>query len=172
MNIRTETKNDYEQVNELLIQAFSGQEEAILVQRLREDGAFERELSMVAEENGIIKGHIMFSRGSLLDGGHTHRVAALGPLAVLPKYQRQGIGGQLIEEGKRRCLSHGYPLVFLFGHPSYYPRYGFVQARNHGIDISQFAVSDEVFMVAELQQGALHNLHGEFRFHSAFENLG
>lgn len=66
MNIRTETKNDYEQVNELLIQAFSGQEEAILVQRLREDGAFERELSMVAEENGIIKGHIMFSRGAFL----------------------------------------------------------------------------------------------------------
>ena len=93
MNIRTETENDYERVNELLNQAFSGQEEAILVQRLRVDGAFERELSMVAEEDGIIKGHIMFSRASLLDGDHTHRVAALGPLAVLPKFQRQGSAG-------------------------------------------------------------------------------
>ncbi len=172
MNIRTETKNDYEKVQNLLTQAFPGQEEATLVRRLREDKDFQRELSIVAEEKGGITGHIMFSRSRLFDGVHTHHVAALGPLAVLPDYQRQGIGGKLIEEGKRRCISHGYPLVFLFGHPAYYPRYGFVQARAYGIDITQFTVSDEVFMVAELQPGALDRLHGEFRFHSAFEDLG
>ena len=68
MNIRTETKNDYEKVQNLLTQAFPGQEEAILVRRLREDKDFQRELSIVAEEDGIIKGHIMFSRSSLLTG--------------------------------------------------------------------------------------------------------
>ena len=172
MNIRTETINDHEKVQDLLTQAFPGKEEALLVQRLREDKAFQRELSIVAEEDGIIKGHIMFSQASLVDGIHSHHVAALGPLAVLPDYQCQGIGGILIEEGKRRCLSHGYPLVFLFGHSAYYPRYGFVQARTYGIDITQFTVSDEVFMVAELQPGALDHLHGEFRFHTAFEDLG
>ncbi|MGV2805448.1 GNAT family N-acetyltransferase, partial [Clostridium perfringens] len=109
MNILTETINDHEKVQDLLTQAFPGQEEALLVQRLREDKTFQRELSIVAEEDGIIKGHIIFSQASLVDGIHSHYVAALGPLAVLPDYQRQGIGGILIEEGKRRCLSHGYP---------------------------------------------------------------
>lgn len=172
MNIRTETETDYEKVHHLLTRAFPGQEEATLVQRLRDDSTFQPELSIVAEENGIIKGHIMFSQATLIEGSHTPHVAALGPLAVLPEYQRQGIGGKLIEEGKRRCQSLGYPLVFLFGHPSYYPRYGFVQARTCGIDVTQFTVSDEVFMVAELQEGALHNRQGEFRFHPAFEELG
>lgn len=172
MNLRTETKHDYEKVQDLLMQAFPGREEAILVRRLREDRTFQQELSIVAEEDGIIKGHIMFSRASLFDGIHYHPVAALGPLAVLPEYQRQGIGGMLIEEGKHRCLGQGYPLVFLLGHPAYYPRYGFLRARAYGIDITQFDVSDEVFMVAELKQGELDHLHGEFRFHSAFEDLG
>lgn len=172
MNLRTETKHDYEKVQDLLKQAFPGREEAILVCRLRKDRTFQQELSIVAEEDGIIKGHIMFSRASLLDGIHCHPVAALGPLAVLPEYQRQGIGGMLIEEGKQRCLRHGYPLIFLLGHPAYYPRHGFLKARSYGIDINQFNVSDEVFMVAELQQGKLEHLHGEFRFNSAFEKLG
>lgn len=172
MSIRTETGADYEKVHTLLTRAFPGQEEAILVQRLRADNSFQQELSIVAEENGKITGHIMFSQAALWEGGHAHSVAALAPLAVLPEFQRQGIGGKLIEEGKRRCRSLGYPLVFLFGHPSYYPRYGFVQARNYGMEMTQFTVSDEVFMVAELQEGALHSLHGEFRFHPAFEELG
>ncbi|GAB6930052.1 N-acetyltransferase [Paenibacillus sp. JCM 10914] len=171
MNIRTETNQDMERVQHLLLQAFPGQAEARLVEELRKDPQFVPELSIVAEENGIIKGHILLSQGQLLDGHQTHAVAALAPLAVLPKYQRQGIGGLLVEEGKRRCASLGYPLVFLFGHPTYYPRFGFEQARRYGLDIKQFTVSDEVFMVAELKSGALEKLQGEFRYPPAFENL-
>lgn len=172
MMIRTEHKGDIESVHQLLLRAFGGQHEKILMERLRKDPEIDPELSIVAEDDGIVIGHIMFSPATLNDGGTLHKVAALGPLAVLPEYQRRGVGRQLITEGKKRCGAHGYPLVFLFGHKDYYPRFGFVQARAHGFEIRQFTVPDEVFMVAELQQGALESMQGEFRFHSAFEGLG
>ncbi|ANY71748.1 GNAT family N-acetyltransferase [Paenibacillus ihbetae] len=172
MRIRTESKDDIDSVHQLLLRAFGGEDEKILMERLRIDPAINPELSIVAEDNGIVIGHIMFSPATLNDGGTLYQVAALGPLAVLPECQRRGVGEQLIEEGKKRCGAHGYPLVFLFGHKDYYPRFGFVQARAHGFEIRQFTVPDEVFMVAELHRGSLESMQGEFRFHSAFEGLG
>lgn len=169
--IRTEQVQDYPQIEHLLKKAFQGDAEARLVNRLRTLKEFEPELSLVAEERGIITGHIMFSYASIVDEQLSYQAAGLAPLAVDPSFQRTGIGGALIREGLERCRQHNIPLVFLIGHPSYYPRFGFIQAGDYGFEMKQFKVSQEVFMVYEIKKGALNRIKGEFRYTDAFLEL-
>jgi putative acetyltransferase len=78
------------------------------------------------------------------------------------------IGSKLIREGLKRCSELGYELVFLIGHPTYYPKFGFKPARKYGFDLKQFNVTDEVFMVCELKEGKLNHITGELRYPSSF----
>ncbi|WP_054958565.1 GNAT family N-acetyltransferase [Paenibacillus dakarensis] len=166
--IRTERTQDYPQVEHLLRKAFNGDEEVRIVERIRALNHFEPELSIAAEENGVITGHIMFSYAEVIDGQRSCQAAGLAPLAVLPSYQRQGIGGELVREGLARCRKLGIPLVFLIGHPSYYSKFGFVPAGQHGFSLKQFTVPDDVFMVYEIEPSALNRIQGEFRYSEAF----
>lgn len=85
-----------------------------------------------------------------------------------PTVQKRGIGSNLIEEGLRRAKDLGYGLVFLIGHPNYYPKFGFQPARNHGMELTQFKVPDDVFMVYELKDGELARISGELHYPTPF----
>lgn len=168
MEIKTEMHQDYEEVYQLNVQAFDHREdESKLIERIRASEGFIPELSLVAEEDGRIVGHALFSKAEIMDHENKHHeVIVLAPIAVLPDKQKQGIGGRLIREGLRRSAELGYQYVFLIGHPSYYPRFGFKPARNLGFELKQFDVSDDVFMVYELTDGP--RLQGELRYPSVF----
>ncbi|WP_106767880.1 GNAT family N-acetyltransferase [Paenibacillus faecalis] len=169
--IRTEQVQDYVQVKQMLIKAFQSEAESRLVEHIRSSPDFIPQWSIVSETDGIITGHIMLSLGEVIDDNRSYRVACLAPLAVDPAYQRKGIGGELIREALRRCPQFDIPFVFLIGHPSYYPRFGFVTAAHYGFQLKQFEVPAEVFMVYEIEEGALNRLKGELRYSKAFLEL-
>lgn len=169
MLIRTETKNDYKQVFNLNFSAFENRDdEAKLVESIRFSDGFIPELSLVAEEQGEIVGHVLFSKAKIIRDGAETEVLVLAPIAVDPTVQKKGIGSNLIEEGLKRATNLGYGLVLLIGHPNYYPKFGFQPARQYGIELTQFKVPDDVFMVCELIEGELQQTNGELRYPSPF----
>lgn len=169
MKIRTETINDYKHVFNLNYLAFEKRDdEAKLVERIRFSNSFIRELSLVAEEQGEIVGHVLFSKAKIIRENEETDVLVLAPVAVNPTVQKRGIGSNLIEEGLRRAKDLGYDLIFLIGHPNYYPKFGFQPARNHGMELTQFEVADDVFMVYELKDGALSRHSGELHYPTPF----
>ena len=92
-----------------------------------------------------------------------HEAVGLAPLAVDPDCQRRGIGSRLVAQGLDRCRESGYRIAVVLGHPAYYPRFGFVPARLHGIRF-EMEVSDDAFMVLELEPGALAGCTGVARY--------
>ena len=98
----------------MLTAAFDGEDEAHLVGMLRSQGAVL--VSMVAELAGVVVGHVVFTRAQIAWGDAEQAVAALGPMAVSPAYQRQGIGGQIINSGLAACRSRGETVIVVLGH--------------------------------------------------------
>ncbi|MGB3260674.1 GNAT family N-acetyltransferase [Paenisporosarcina sp.] len=169
MRIRTETKNDFKHVFNLNYTAFGNRDdEAKLVEQIRFSDGFIPELSIVAEAQGNIVGHLMLSKAKLTNKVGDKEVIVLAPVAVLPEFQKKGIGSKLIKEGLKRAKKEGYGLVFLIGHPDYYPKFGFQPARAHGMELTQYQVPDDVFMVCELKDGELENSVGELHYPKAF----
>lgn len=166
-SIRLDTDADYQAVRTVNELAFERPAEADLVDALRVTGA--AVLSLVAEQEGNIVGHILFSPVSL-SGPTAVKMAGLAPMAVLPSCQRQGIGSALVREGLRRCKDAGFGAVVVLGHPQYYPRFGFVPAAQHGLR-SEYDVPDDVFMVVELRGGALTGTAGLVRYDKAFAGV-
>jgi len=126
LNIRQEVARDYAAVRGVTQRAFEGlavsdQTEHRLVNRLRRSPYFVPELSLVAEVDGQIVGHILFTKVNIEKEGTPVKTLTLAPVSVLPAYQRKGIGGKLIEEGHRIARSLGYDLIVLVGHEDYYP---------------------------------------------------
>lgn len=107
-----------------------------MIARIRTSPQFIPALSLVAEVDRPVAGHLLISLETLRleDGQPTeHEVLMLGPISVLPTFQRQGIGGALIRHGLYLCHSRPEPMVVLFGHSEYYPRFGFRPAREFGM---------------------------------------
>lgn len=125
-NIRAEAGQDQPAIRALVSTAFGGDDEARLVDALREQG--DLLLSLVAEQNGQIVGHVAFSPMAAIGDGKAIDAAGLAPLAVAPAMQNQGIGGALVREGLDQLRSQGVRLVFLLGEPDYYARFGFSAA--------------------------------------------
>jgi predicted N-acetyltransferase YhbS len=166
--IRQENVNDYNKVYELVKKAFEKMEysegdEQDLVNRLRKSRVFIPELSLVAIRNNEIVGHIMFTKGEI----ENNEYLVLAPLAVLPEYQKQGIGTALINEGHKIAKELGFTSIVVVGHEKYYPRFGYEKASKHGI-IPSFEVPDECFMVIELVKGSLLNVNGTFELVKEF----
>lgn len=164
ITIREEQPEDIEAIHHMEEQAFGQPDEADLVDALRRADAFV--LSLVALSDGEIVGHILFTRGTIEDDHSDHDALALGPLAVLPSYQNRGIGTQLMEKGLEMCEKAGHNVVFLLGHPNYYPRFGFVKGSTKGIGNEYNA--DDAFMVKELSVGALERTKGVAKYHPEF----
>jgi putative acetyltransferase len=151
-------------VNEL---AFEQPGEADLVDSLRSSGGVS--LSLVAvDDTGTVVGHILFSPVELETPSETMEAFGLGPMAVLPTMQRQGIGGDLIREGIQRLRRSDKEIVVVLGHPEYYPRFGFQLASNFGVHWEHDA-PDEAFMLLELRPGALEGRGGVVRYRSEFD---
>lgn len=167
MRVRGERPQDRASVRAVNTAAFETSAEADLVDALREQ--VHPLISLVAEMDGEIVGHILFSPVAL-DGHPERRILGLAPMAVLPARQRQGIGSALVRAGLERCRELGYGAVVLLGHPSYYPRFGFQPAARFGIG-SEFEAPDEAFMLLELAPGYLAGASGTVHFHAAFQNV-
>lgn len=169
MNIRAETPEDYSAVHVVNEEAFGSSGEAELVDALRKSaGPY---ISLVAEMESRIVGHIFFSP-VLIESAAATKPAALGlaPMAVLPEFQNRGIGSRLVSRGLEECLKLGYEVVVVLGHPEYYPRFGFVTARQKGLSC-EYPVPDEAFMVVELKEGALAGQTGLVRYRPEFSSV-
>ena len=164
MEIRPERPGDAARVHALNRAAFESDTEATLVDALRARAA--GTISLVAEEDGEIVGHIMFSPVQLT-GAPDVRALALAPMAVAPGRQRTGVGSALVRRGLEHSRASSADAVFVVGHPAYYPRFGFTLASGAGI-ACEFEVPDEAFMVLELVPGVLAQRGGTVVYHEAF----
>ena len=166
--IRPEGLLDHDAVHKVNEIAFGRRDEADLVEALRrESGSY---VSLVAELDGDVVGHIFFSPVVIESSEKTSGAVGLAPMAVLPEHQNHGIGSALVRAGLEACEANGQEIVVVLGHPGYYPRFGFTPARAKGITC-EYPVPDEVFMVAELKQGALAGRTGLVKYHPAFDTL-
>lgn len=164
LNIRDETSADFPHVHAITTAAFKRHIEADINDRLRAANA--AVISLVAERNAAIVGHIMFSRAAIVDNGKAQPTVALGPIAIDPAHQRRGYGGKLIQAGLQACKDKDIPHVFLLGHTTYYPRFGFQPAANYGVIYGDKA--HDAFMCLELTSGSLDTVAGRMVFHQAF----
>ena len=168
MHIRLEQESDRQQIRTINTSAFDTSAEANLVDILRRSDV--PLISLVAEENGQLIGHILFSPVSLQGQTPATAIAGLGPMAVLPNWQGQGVGSRLVSAGLKYCAEAGYDVVVVLGHPDYYPRFGFVPASRFNIK-SEYEVPDEVFMLKELKPSALTGIEGVIQYHEAFNQV-
>jgi putative acetyltransferase len=161
--IRPEATADYDAIRQVNEAAFNGSEEAALVEALRRERVVL--LSLVTELDGRIVGHVLFSRMSIETAAGAVAAAALAPMAVLPEYQRRGIGGRLIRSGLDGLRANGERIVIVVGHPEYYPRFGFSSGLAGSLE-SPFPA--EAFMAYEVIPGALDRVRGRVKYPKAF----
>lgn len=164
IEIREEGPDDIAAIRNVNKRAFGQDQEGNIVDALRSNGA--ALLSLVAVVNREVVGHIMYSPATV--GEVTG--AALGPMAVLPEYQRGGIGSKLVEAGNLRIKDAGWPFVIVLGHADYYPRFGFRPARPLGITC-EWDVPEDVFMVLVLDQAKMERVSGLAKYRQEFSSL-
>ena len=167
IRIRKETIDDYKAVEHITREAFwnlfvPGCDEHYLCHILRDSTCFMPELDYVAVADGRVVGNIMYSNAKVIgDNGKEHPVIMFGPIAVMPAYQRLGIGSKLIEHTKKKARQLGYTAILIYGDPKYYEKAGFVPAENYDI-----ATADNKYHKAlqayELIDGALDGVSGRF----------
>ena len=168
MSIRAENKTDINNIWQINAEAFEGEEEANLINALRNsDTSY---ISLVYEENNKLVGHIFFTPVELVDDTSNLRLIGLAPMAVSPKMQNKGIGSSLIKAGIKQCLNEGYDAIIVLGHPNYYPKFGFIPSVKYGIK-SEYEVPEDVFMILELKENALKGKTGTIKYHEAFNNV-
>ena len=161
LTIRPEIPEDQASIYYVNQQAFGRNQEADLVDKLRQRGILTT--SLVAVQDTAIVGHIAFSPVEIASEESSFGALTLAPIAVLPAHQNKGIGSQMVIAGLEECHRLGHEIVVLAGHPNYYPRFGFVPAYAKGIEC-EFQVPDEAWMIAELKQGALAGRRGKVKF--------
>ncbi len=165
INIRQEVQADYQIVFDLIEQAFrnemmSNKKEQFLVERLRKSDGFIPELSIIATTNNKIVGYILLTKIIIATNTESITSLALAPVAVLPAFQKKGIGGRLIEEAHGIATELGYKSVILLGHEKYYPRFGYQPLHHFNISLP-FEAPKENCMAIELVPDALKNKKGK-----------
>ena len=166
MEARKSTETDRAEIGNIHVAAFGedkGPEIAALVNGLFEDKTAVPRLSLVAVENGQLIGHILYTKAVLTGADKPVSVQLLAPLAVLPEAQAKGVGGKLIKAGLRQLKESGVELVFVLGHPDYYPRSGFTPAGVLGFE-APYPIPEEhagAWMVQALKEGVIVRAKGK-----------
>jgi putative acetyltransferase len=159
ITIRDESPADAAAVRAVNLAAFPGPFEANLVDHLRVDG--EVVVSLVAEKAGQVLGHILFCRVHIAG----ERAVSLSPMAVLPDWQRKGIGSLLVRQGLALCRERGERIAVVLGHPKYYPRFGFSSDAARRLE---GWAAGAAWMALELEPGSLTELSGKVLYPKAF----
>lgn len=168
LSIQEETPKDINKIYEINKRAFGEEIEAKIVDALREND--ELILSLVAKVDNLAIGHIAFSEVKINSGETTHKAIGLGPMAILPEYQRKGYGTKLVEQGLKIISKRDYEIVVVLGHPDFYPKFGFVPSKTYGIQC-EFECPPEAFMVKELKPDALKGITGKVYYSSKFSEV-
>ena len=177
--LRNEKKSDWKTVEQITYRAFRDApptgtdedgDEALLAHKLRSRASFVRELDYVAELNGSVVGNIMYTRSKIVSDVGEWETLTFGPISVLPKYQRQGVGGALIRKTLHAAINLGYRAVLIYGHESYYPRFGFKPASEYEI-MTEDGKNFPAFMALPLYDGALDGIHGRLICDEVYTNL-
>ena len=164
IEVRSEHPDDTPAIRDVNRRAFEQDQEASIVDALRP--MERRRLSLVATLNDRVVGHIMYSPveiGELTGAG-------LGPMAVLPEHQREGVGSKLIEAGNRQLKSAGCPFIVVIGHADYYPRFGFKPARPLGM-ACEWEVPDDVFLLLVLDPEKMRGIAGTAKDRHEFSTV-
>ncbi len=167
IKIRLETEDDFQQIREVLRLAFKRPNESVLMEKLRRNKAYLPELSLVAESDNRVIGHILFLPIDIVSENKRCETLMLAPLSVHPDFQNQGVGSKLVTEGLSAARKFGFHSVLVVGHPTYYPRFGFERASKWGIQVDS-TVPDEAFMAIELAPNALLECRGRVTFPQEF----
>ncbi len=163
MNIRETTASDLDDILSVEREAFNNEKEPGLVRDLLEDPSAKPVLSLLAFEDDRVVGHILFTKTRIIGTQNEVSSAILAPLAIVPDMQKQGIGGKLIESGLKLLSRTGVDLVFVLGHPEYYPRYGFKTAGCLGFE-APYPIPDkhaDAWMVQALRPGVIDSICGK-----------
>lgn len=164
--IRPESIDDLEPVRNVHRSAFGREAEALLVDRLRE-GGFAR-VSLVAEVEGRVVAHILFSDLPIVTAERIIVASALAPMAVMPQQQRRGIGSALVRAGLDACRAAGWQAVLVLGHRGFYPRFGFSAGLARQIE---GPYSGDDFMAIELVPGVLRHIRGRVKYPRPFDEV-
>src|SRR5205809_7811643 len=167
IEIRSEEPGDSAAIQEVHTKAFGGPLEAKLVRLITERK--KALIPLVAVNDARVVGHILFSRVTIANVPAAFDGVGLAPVAVLPKFQRQGIGSTTIREGLERCRQAGYKAVVVLGDPAFYSRFGFVRAADFRLQ-NEYGVHDE-FMVLPLRRGALDGVSGMVKYSPEFSEV-
>jgi putative acetyltransferase len=159
IRVRREQPGDEKAIFDVTFRAFGQETEPMLVDRLRINCP--EGLSLVAEDDENIIGHILFTPARIENGTDSTSGMGLAPLAVLPSRQRQGVGSALVRAGLAQLRTAGVLFVVVLGHPGYYPRFGFEKASQSEIRCEYDQVPDEAFMVLTLKARGLDGVHGK-----------
>lgn len=172
--IRPEDEKDFKNVEYMIREAFwdlykPGCDEHLIAHNMRKSSDFVKELDYVACDGDIITGNIIYSRAKVInDENDEFEVLCMGPLAVLPSYQKKGIGSLLMNCSIEKARQLGYKAIFLFGNPEYYKRFGFRNTGEYNIQTSS-GENFDAFMALELYNGSLKQVSGKFFASGSFE---
>jgi predicted N-acetyltransferase YhbS len=168
--IRSEVEEDYEEITKVHDRAFNQTNEGKIVENLRKTPSYISELSLVAEYEKKIVGHIFFYPIKINTDKRKCDSLALAPMSVHPDYQNKGIGSKLVEKGLTTAKKLGFKSAIVLGHSKYYPRFGFKRASKWGI-CAPFDVPDDVFLAIELERNGLHNCSGTVDYPKEFSEV-
>jgi putative acetyltransferase len=163
--IRPERADDLQFTRYVNLLAFGRPDEGILVDELRKNGKLI--VSLIAEAESRVVGHIGFSFVTSIKAPDVS-IAGLAPVAVLPTFQKRGIGSMLVGQGIEECRKLGVQAIVVIGHPDYYPRFGFRRAGQFGLTCV-YDAPDEAFMAMELVEGALSVCRGLVCYQPEFD---
>ena len=172
IHIRQENPSDYSTVFEIVERAFEGkafseQTEHFLVEKLRKSPSFIAELSLVAEYEGEVVGHILLTKIKIKNEEETFDSLTLAPVSVKPGFQYKGIGGKLIRYAHERAKDLGFKSVVLLGHEKYYPRFGYEMTSRYNIELP-FKAAEANCMIGELVEDGLKGVSGMVEYDRAF----
>lgn len=171
IKIRQENKDDVKDIYKINTLAFGQENEAKLVDLLRNNKIFVPELSLVATIDNKLVGHILFTKIKIVDNiQNEFESLALAPMAVLPDIQKKGVGAQLIKAGLYKAKELNFKSVIVLGHKHYYPKFGFEPTEKWEIK-APFPVKANTFMGLELKTGGLKNVRGTVKYPQEFDTI-